>query len=287
MASQEHLWTTHKENTPHKCLDPYAIYDFFPIKSGNSKHRSRSKSAGSVHLRTNVRNPQNVNGWISPSSPSLRNPSPSLASASRPNSARSGYSTFSTKSSARELAKSSSSPSALYLASRRQYKTSSLFNKMPKTTSSTTSLYLVGEKTAVRCKSAPPRPAGARQVGASKQRTGSALLSSRSASQRAWQMRTNSAKKHHNLLSPEEIRFRCKERCKSAPLPYNFSDINVVTAIPENGTDEERLQAMTRPLSCIPQIVQNVLNHNGLRHCCSAYQSRPKTAPESVWWHVK
>jgi len=79
-----------------------------------------------------------------------------------------------------------------------------------------------------------------------------------------------------------------KERCKSAPVPYDFSSIEVVSSVPEQGSDIQRLKAFTRPLTCMPDVVQNVLSHNGLRHCCSAYQPRPQTACSSrqQFWPV-
>lgn len=282
MSSQEQLWVTHGEKIPQNYLNPYALYEFLPVKVAHqpvAEHNVQVNRSAS----SKTRSPQVRSGWTSPSSSFCRNPSPSLASASRPNSARSGYSAISAKGSAKNLLKSTSSPSALYSASKWRYKKGS-FNNMPKRVASAAPMCLVGEKTAIRCKSAPVRPAQIERAATAKARASSALQSSRSASQRAWKLRTNSAKRHHNLMSPEEIHtHKFRERCKSAPLPYNFSDVNVVVEVPENGTDAEKLQAMTRPLSCMPQIVQNVLNHNGLRHCCSAYQPRPKTAPESVW----
>lgn len=148
--------------------------------------------------------------------------------------------------------------------------------------SSPTALYL-GSRTA-RCKSAPPRSLafcypGRPKTGTS--RKGSATLDSRSAPRRAWQNRTSSAKSQHSLLSREEVDRRHNERCKSAPPHYDFSSIEIVCSVPEQGSDIQRLKAFTRPLNCMPDVVQNVLSHNGLRHCCSAYQQRPKSACSS------
>ena len=149
--------------------------------------------------------------------------------------------------------------------------------------SSPTALYL-GSRTA-RCKSAPPRSLafcypGRPKTGTS--RKGSAALDSRSAPRRAWQNRTSSGKSQHSLLSREEVDTRHNERCKSAPPHYDFSSIEIVCSVPEQGSDIQRLKAFTRPLNCMPDVVQNVLSHNGLRHCCSAYQHRPKSACSSV-----
>lgn len=80
-------------------------------------------------------------------------------------------------------------------------------------------------------------------------------------------------------MSREEVEKRHRERCKSAPLPYDFSSIEVVNCVPKHGSDIQRLKAFTRPLTCMPDVIQNVLSHNGLRHCCSAYQPRPKSSP--------
>ena len=249
MSSHEHLWITNGEKRPDsKYLDPYALYEFLPVNVVKSNVRTQSAPVLKMRIQ------QVPNAWtrLSSSSP-LKNPSPSPASTSRPTSARS-----------------------------LQYNKVSSLNKMPK---SIVTESLVMGKGIARCKSAPVRPENRQEAShVRKPRASSAFLLSRSASQRAWRLRTNSAKRHHNILSPEEIHsHHIRARCKSAPLPYDFSNANIVITVPENGTDEDRLKAMTRPLSCMPQIVQNVLNHNGLRHCCSAYQANPKTVPVSVW----
>lgn len=251
------LWITKGSKCPSKdqdFLDPYALYDFFDAantaRTRQGKPHVRAKSAAP---RTGNRYPEKrAEGWVSPLSVnSLRNPAPSPAT-SRPVSSRSGRSLCSSKA----THNFSSSPTSLYLASQRS-----------------------------RCKSAPPRPLGVlppQRPKTAKQRQGSAVRATRNAPKRAWQIRTNSAKTHHALLSPEEVQKRHQVRCKSAPLPYDFSSIELVAKIPEKASDVERMQAMIRPLACMPEVVKNVLSHNGIRHCCSAYNTRPKTAPDTV-----
>lgn len=261
MAHDQHLlWTTKgtKASSSKDDLDPYSLYDFFSTANAARVWQGRPvQRIKSAAPRIGGRHPNGKDSVIgSPlgSYTSLRNPSPTPAT-SRPLSSRSGRSsTF-----------------------------SSVQKTKPAPTMSPTSLYLGLHK--ARCKSAPPRPADyylPQKPKSGKSRMGSASSSSRSAPKRAWQNRTSSAKSQHSLLSREEVEKRHKERCKSAPLPYDFSSIEVVTSVPEHGSDIQRLKAFTRPLTCMPDIVQNVLSHNGLRHCCSAYQPRPKSSSCSV-----
>ena len=259
MAHDQHLlWTTKGMKPSSKDhLDPYSLYDFFSTANAARVRQGRPlQRIKSAAPRIGGRHPDNKDSMIrSPlgSHASLRNPSPTPAT-SRPLSSRSGGSSL-----------------------------SSMQKSKPGPTMSPTSLYLGLHK--ARCKSAPPRPTDyylPQKPKSGKSRMGSASSSSRSAPKRAWLNRTSSAKSQHSLLSREEVEKRHKERCKSAPLPYDFSSIDIVTSVPEHGSDVQRLKAFTRPLTCMPDIVQNVLSHNGLRHCCSAYQPRPKSSSCSV-----
>ena len=260
MAHDQHLlWTTKGSKASKKDpnLDPYSLYDFFSnanaarLRQGRPIQRIRS-AAPRIGPRQ-VDGKSSVTGSPLESHVSLRNPSPTPAT-SRPLSSRSGRSSLSS------------------------------FQKCkPAPSTSPTSMYLGLHK--ARCKSAPPRPVDyylPQKPKSGKSRVGSAALSARNAPKRAWQNRISSAKSQHSLLSREEVQKRHKERCKSAPLPYDFSAIEVVTSVPEHGSDIQRLKAFTRPLTCMPDVIQNVLSHNGLRHCCSAYQPRPKSSSCSV-----
>ena len=263
MAHDQHLlWTTKGQKAASKeHLDPHSLYDFFStanavrVRQGRPIQRIKSATPriGGNYHDSDVKD--SIIGSPLGSHASLRNPSPTPAT-SRPLSARSGRSSFSSRSVQRTKPASRTSPTSLYLGLHR-----------------------------ARCKSAPPRPADyylPQRPKTAKSRGGSATSSSRSAPKRAWQNRTSSAKSQHALLSREEVEKRNKERCKSAPLPYDFSSIDIVTSVPEQGSDVQRLKAFTRPLACMPDVVQNVLSHNGLRHCCSAYQPRPKTTSSAV-----
>ena len=243
-------------------IDPNSLYVFFSSANAARVRQGRPiQRVKSATPRIGGRHPDNTDSFIgSPlgsHSSFFRNPSPTPAT-SRPLSSRSGRSSYSS------MQKSKPGPSA-----------------------SPTSLYLELHK--ARCKSAPPRPADyylPRKPKVGQSRGGSASSSSRSAPKRAWQNRISSAKSQHSLLSREEVDKWHKERCKSAPLPYDFSSIEVVNAVPEHGSDIQRLKAFTRPLTCMPDVIQNVLSHNGLRHCCSAYQPRPKSSPCSVGGNI-
>lgn len=259
MAHDQHLlWTTKGAKTSTKDqLDPYSLCNFFSTANAARVRQGRPiPRIKSAAPRIGARHPdgkESIIGSSLGSYASLRNPSPTPVT-SRPLSARSGRSSL-----------------------------SSVKKTKPAPSLSSTSLYLGLHK--ARCKSAPPRPADyylPQKPKSGKSRGGSATPSSRSAPKRAWQNRTSSAKSQHSLLSPEEVQKRHKERCKSAPLPYDFSSIEVVSAVPEHGSDVQRLKAFTRPLTCMPDVVKNVLSHNGLRHCCSAYQPRPKSSSCSV-----
>lgn len=260
MAHDQHLlWTTKgsKASTKDPNLDPYSLYDFFSNANAARLRQGRPiqriKSAAPRIGRRHLDGKDSVTGSPLGSHVSLRNPSPTPAT-SRPLSSRSGRSSL-----------------------------SSMQKTKPGPSTSPTSLYLGLHK--ARCKSAPPRPADyylPQKPKSGKSRVGSAASSARSAPKRAWQNRTSSAKSQHSLLSREEVEKRHKGRCKSAPLPYDFSAIEVVNSVPEHGSDIQRLKAFTRPLTCMPDVIQNVLSHNGLRHCCSAYQPRPKSSSCSV-----
>lgn len=256
MAHDQHLlWTTKGSKASKKDpnLDPYSLYDFF-----NNANAARLRQGGPIQRIKSaaprigprqVGSKNRVTGSPLGSHVSLRNPSPTPAT-SRPLSSRSGRSSL-----------------------------SSFHKSKPEPSTSPTSLYLGLHK--ARCKSAPPRPVDyylPQKPKIGKSCVGSAALSSRSAPKRAWQNRISSAKSQHSLLSREEVEKRDKERCKSAPLPYDFSAIEVVNSVPEHGSDIQRLKAFTRPLTCMPDVIQNVLSHSGLRHCCSAYQPRPKSS---------
>lgn len=259
---QELLWMTKGQKAVSKeHLDPHSLYDFFSnanaarLRQGRPVQRIKSAApriGGSNHDANTTSS--SVRSHLG-SFTSLRNPSPTPAT-SRPLSSRSGISSVSSRTAQKPKAMSSHSPSSLYFG----------FHK-------------------ARCKSAPPKPTDyylPQRPKTAKSRVGSAVSSSRSAPKRAWQNRTSSAKSQHSLLSRDEVDKRHKERCKSAPLPYDFSSIEVVNSVPEQGSDIQRLKAFIRPLTCMPDVVQNVLSHNGLRHCCSAYQLRPKTVCTSV-----
>lgn len=260
MAHDQHLlWTTKGSKASKKDpnLDPYSLYDFFSnanaVRLQQGRPIQRIKSAAPRIGPRQVDSKNSVTGSPLGSHVSLRNPSPTPAT-SRPLSSRSGRSSL-----------------------------SSFQKSKPEPSTSPTSLYLGLHK--ARCKSAPPRPVDyylPQKPKSQKSRVGSATLSVRSASKRAWQNRISSAKSQHSLLSREEVEKRHKERCKSAPLPYDFSAIEVVNSVPEHGSDIQRLKAFTRPLTCMPDVIQNVLSHSGLRHCCSAYQPRPKSSSCSV-----
>ena len=238
-------------------MDPNSLHIFFNSantgRPGQGRPIQRVKSAtpriGGRHPAGKGYNKDNASPLGSHSSFFL-NPSPTPAT-SRPLSSRSGRSSYSS------VQKNKQEPSA-----------------------SPTSLYLQLHK--ARCKSAPPRPADyylPQKFKSWQSRGGSISSLSRSAPKRAWQNRTSSAKSQHSLMSREEVEKRHRERCKSAPLPYDFSSIEVVNFVPKHGSDIQRLKAFTRPLTCMPDVIQNVLSHNGLRHCCSAYQPRPKSSP--------
>lgn len=265
MAHNQHLlWTIRGTKASSKDnLDPNIF--FSSENTGRSRQGrpvQRVKSAapriGRRHL--GIKNDNNVNASPSGSHSSfLHNPSPTPVT-SRPLSSRSGRSSYSS------MQKNKQEPSA-----------------------SPTSLFLQLHK--ARCKSAPPRPVHCYLPQKSKawqSRDGSASPSSRSAPKRAWQNRISSAKSQHSLMSREEVEKRHRGHCKSAPLPYDFSGIEVVTSVPRHGSDIQRLKAFTRPLTCMPDIIRNVLSHNGLKHCCSAYQPRPKSSPSSrqQFWPV-
>ena len=233
-------------------LDPYVWYDFFDSAHSaktSGKHHTRAKSAA-PRISRSAHTKRRTDGMLSSaSSVSLKNPSPTPAT-SPPASLKSWRYSPRHKHKPAVL----TSPTALYLGSQRQ-----------------------------RCKSAPPgRPFGVRPPQRPKTARSGRGPVVPSAPKRAWQLRTSSAKTHHAVLSPEEVQARHKVRCKSAPLPYDFSSIEVVAEVPQQASETFRLQAMTRPLACMPDIVQNVLTHNGLRHCCSAYAARPKTSPDTV-----
>lgn len=258
MAHDHHLlWMTRGQKTASKQhLDPQSLYNFFSnanaARARNGRPIQRIKSAAP---RIGRREGDSIVGSPSGSFASLRDPSPTPAM-SRPLSSRSGISSYSSRSVRKAKPTQSMSPSALYLGLHK-----------------------------ARCKSAPPRPANyylPQSPKTAKSHGGSASSSSRIAAKRAWQNRTSSAKSQHSHLSREEVVEWQRERCKSAPLPYDFISIDVVTSVPEDGSDIQRLKAFTRPLTCMPDVVQNVLSHNGLRHCCSAYQPRPKTTASLV-----
>ena len=259
MAHDQHLlWTTRGQKAASKeRLDPHSLYDFFSTaNTARLQHGRPLQRIKSAVPRIGGKDQDSIVGTSSLGSyVSLRDPSPTPAT-SRPLSSRSGRSSFSSRSVHKTKPAPSMSPSSLYLG----------LNK-------------------ARCKSAPPRPADyylPQRPKIPKSRVESATSSSRVAAKRAWQNRTSSAKSQHSLLPREEVEKRHKERCKSAPLPYDFSSIEVVTSVPEQGSDIQRLKAFTRPLTCMPDVVQNVLSHSGLRHCCSAYQPKPKTTSSSV-----
>ena len=259
MAHDHHLlWTTRGQKTASKQhLDPQSLYHFFSnVNVARARHGRPIQRIKSAAPRIGGREHDSIVGSHLGSFASLRDPSPTPAT-SRPLSSRSGISSYSSRSVRKAKPTQSMSPSALYLGLHK-----------------------------ARCKSAPPRPADyylPQRPKTAKSHAGSASASSRVAAKRAWQNRTSSAKSQHSLLPREEVLVeRQRERCKSAPLPYDFSSIDVVTSVPEDGSDIQRLKAFTRPLTCMPDVVQNVLSHNGLRHCCSAYQPRPKTASSSV-----
>lgn len=259
MAHDHHLlWTTRGQKTASKQhLDPQSLYHFFSnANAARARHGRPIQRIKSAAPRIGERERDSIVGSHLGSFASLRDPSPTPAT-SRPLSSRSGISSNSSRSVRKAKPTQSMSPSALYLGLHK-----------------------------ARCKSAPPRPADyylPQRPKTAKSHGGSASASSRVAAKRAWQNRTSSAKSQHSLLPREEVLVeRQWERCKSAPLPYDFSSIDVVTSVPEDGSDIQRLKAFTRPLTCMPDVVQNVLSHNGLRHCCSAYQPRPKTASSSV-----
>ena len=260
MAHDQHLlWTTKGQRaTSKEHLDPHSLYGFFSTANAARMRQGRPsqhiKSAAS-RIGGNDRDPDSIVRSPLGSHASLRNPSPTPAT-SRPLSSRSGQSSLSSRSVQNTKPASSMSPTSLYLGLHR-----------------------------ARCKSAPPRPVDyylPQRPKTAKSRVGSATSSSKSAPKRAWQNRTSSEKSQHSLLSRQEVEKHHKERCKSAPVPYDFSSIEVVSSVPEQGSDIQRLKAFTRPLTCMPDVVQNVLSHNGLRHCCSAYQPRPQTACSSV-----
>lgn len=253
----ERLWLAQGKksaSTEKNFLNPYALYGFFSDVTSERNFSRRVKSATvrsmSQYNPSRHRNHGHPPGYKTPEFQvgNPKNPTPTPAT-SRPASSRSGY------SSAQSVKMDLSSPTAFYLHSQR-----------------------------TRCKSAPPPKYVPRRPKTSKPtyKRGSAATSIRSAPQRAWELRTNSATNHRSLLSPKEVQKRHKERCKSAPLPYDFSRVELVTEVPENGSDFDRLHAMTKPLACMPNIVKNAVTHNGLRHCCSAYNTRTNITPETV-----
>lgn len=263
MAHNQHLlWTIKgtKASSKHN-LDPNIFFSSGNTgrpRQGGPIQRVKSAAPRFGRRHPGIKDYENVNASpLGSHSSFLHNPSPTPVT-SRPLSSRSGRSSYSSmQKNKQEL---SASPTSLYL-----------------------------QLLQARCKSAPPRPADyylPQQSKAWQLRGGSASSSSRSAPKRAWQNRISSAKSQHSLMSREEVEKRHRERCKSAPLPYDFSAIEVVTSVPKHGSDIQRLKAFTRPLNCMPDVVQNVLSHNGLRHCCSAYQPRPKSSPSSVGGNV-
>lgn len=264
MAHGQHLlWTTKGKKSSKNHLDPCSILydsvDTAALRGSQGKLRERIKSAA-PRLGENFSKAETGNSpsrsFLGTNYSTVRNPSPTPVT-SRPLSSKSSRSSVNSQL-LRKTGPISldSSPTALYL----------------------------GCHTA-RCKSAPPRSLAfchPERPRTGTGRKGSASLDSRSAPKRAWQNRTSSAKSQHSLLSHEEVDRCHNERCKSAPLPYDFSSIEIVCSVPEQGSDIQRLKAFTRPLNCMPDVVQNVLSHNGLRHCCSAYQPRPKSVCSSV-----
>lgn len=267
MAYDQHLlWTTkgQRRAAAKDSFDPYSLHDCYHLAAvpggPQGKPQRRIKSAA-PSIGDNDRN-SFVRSLIQ-SHKSVRNPSPTPAT-SRPLSSKSGRSSISSRSMQKTNLSAGSSPTALFLTSH-----------------------------ITRCKSAPARPSNYHYQQPESRKTGksgkeSATSARRTAPKRAWQNRTSSAKSQHSLLSREEVDRRHKERCKSAPLPYDFSSIEVVCSVPEHSSDIQRLKAFTRPLNCMPNVVQNVLSHNGLRHCCSAYQPRPNSVCSSrqQFWPV-
>ncbi|XP_032228170.2 uncharacterized protein LOC5504003 [Nematostella vectensis] len=253
---QDRVWLTAGNRVQDReYLDPNALYNFFSSANADRLYNRRVKSAtprfntsmGATKARNHAYGHQP--GWETPnlSVGMLKNPSPTPVT-SRPASSRSGYSS---KSGTKSI---HSSPTAMYLGFQR-----------------------------TRCKSAPPRHFRyvPKRPQTASSGAGSSRPVSRGAPQRAWQLRTSSASTSRSLLSPEDIHKRQKERCKSAPLPYNFSAVELVTKVPSDGNEHDKLYAMTRPLTCMPNIIQNAVTHSGLRHCCSAYNTRPKTATDT------
>lgn len=261
---QDSLWLTEGQKTSKEenFLDPFTLYGFFTNPNRVQPTHRRVKSA---LARTNnydpskLRNRNHPPGYETPDFQIGCNPTPTPAT-SRPASSRSGYSSI-----VKPVKMNNSSPTALYLGSQRN-----------------------------RCKSAPvqPRIYIPRRPQTAKSRSSRASsATARGAPQRAWELRTSSVTNHWSLLSPKEIETRQKTRCKSAPLPYNFSNVELINEIPEEGTDYEKLYAMTKPFACMPDLVKNAVSHNGLRHCCSAYNARTSSVfPETVsiillsWW---
>lgn len=251
---QDRLWLTEgQKSTKEKTfLDPFALYGFFNDPNTEQRSCRRVKSAiartNSNHETSKIKNRNHPPGYQTPDFHIGHNPTPTPVT-SRPASSRSGY------SSVRTVKINQSSPTSLYLSTQRN-----------------------------RCKSAPVKPAvyipRRPQTAKSKSRASSATV--RSAPQRAWELRTNSFTNYKSLLSPKEIQTRRKTRCKSAPLPYDFSSVELINEVPEDGTDYEKLWAMTKPFSCMPDLVKNAVNHNGLRHCCSAFNTRTTVPPETV-----
>ena len=265
MAQDQHLlWTTKGQKTvaTRDYFDPCSMYNFFHVgtvlRGQQGKLRQRIKSAA-PRLGDHVHGSETRDSFLRSlvgSHASIRNPSPTPAT-SRPLSSKSGTSSLSLRSGQRTGPSSGSSPTALYLASHR-----------------------------TRCKSAPARsfvcqvPEGSKT---GKSRKGSAWGPRSAPAKRAWQNRTSSAKSQHSFLPREEVDKRSKERCKSAPLPRDFASIEVICSVPEQGSsDIQRMKAFTRPLNCMPAVVQGVLSYSGLRHCCSAYQPRTKSVCCSV-----
>lgn len=250
---QDRLWLTEGQKTSKEenILDPFTLYGFFTNPNNEKPTFRRVKSAAArtnMHYDPNkLKNRNHPPGYETPDFHIGHNPTPTPAT-SRPASSRSAYSAV-----VKPVRMNNSSPTALYLGSQRN-----------------------------RCKSAPPKPRiyMPRRPQTAKSRSSRASsATARGAPQRAWELRTSSVTNHWSLLSPKEIQNRQKTRCKSAPLPYNFSKVELINEIPEDGTDYEKLYAMTKPFACMPDLVKNAVSHNGLRHCCSAYNTRTSSVP--------
>lgn len=253
---QDRLWLTEgqKGSKEENTLDPFTLYGFLNNPNHDKPTNRRVKSAfartSTYYDTSKLKSRNHPPGYETPDFHIGHNPTPTPAT-SRPASSRSGYSTR-----VKAVKMNNSSPSALYLGSQRN-----------------------------RCKSAPVKPPiyMPRRPQTARSRTSRASsATARSAPQRAWELRTSSFTNYRSLLSPKEVQNRQKTRCKSAPLPYNFSNVELINEVPEHGNDFEKLYAMTKPFSCMPELVKNAVNHNGLRHCCSAFNTRTTVPPETV-----